>query len=123
MSLSPKEITGIEELVASGHLIQVSIEQNGERIVIGGSTPAETLAQSESLTAVSAPLAGTVTFDASAIGLEVAEGDAIARLRVLDAETPVVAPVAGRIAAVLATDGDLVGYGAELLLIATEADA
>jgi len=53
----------------------------------------------------------------------VGQGDEIARLSVLDVETSVTAPRSGRVAAILAQDGTLIGYGAELILLEPEETA
>lgn len=120
MPLSRNEIAYLEQVVATGRLAEVRIEQGGERVVIGGEGPAGTTAD---LVPVTAPLAGTVSFSGSETGQRVAAGDNVATLTVLDAKTPVPAPVGGRIVALLAEEGTLVGFGAEVLLIEPEGKA
>jgi biotin carboxyl carrier protein len=116
LSLSRTEIADIEKIIESSGLSEVRIEQNGESIVIGATKPAEML-KTEDLIAIAAPLAGTVSLDRANSGQQVAQGDVLARISVLGAETPIAAPQPGRIAAILVEDGGLVGYGAELILL------
>jgi len=107
-------------LVRSSRLAEVRIERDGKVLVIGGSettAPAITAARVAELAAVEAPIAGTVSLGPNRTGNRVTAGDALAHIRVLDTETPVLAPNNGRIVAVSAEDGDLVAYGQDLFLI------
>ena len=117
MPLTQSEIENIEKLVTGSRLTEIVIEQDGARTVIGGppaaSPPAEPVV-------IAAPLTGTVSFAGLTAGGAVESGDIVARLTVLGDETPVTAPQTGRVAAILAEEGALVGYGAELLLIEPE---
>jgi len=115
LPLTPSEVKNIEELVASGRLTEIVIEQDGIRTVIGGTPPAPV----DSI-AITAPSTGTVIFGDTVIGKIVERGDEIAQLSVLGTETAVPSPQSGRVAAILAKDGVLVGYGAELILLEPE---
>ena len=114
MRLTPAEVANIEKLVEDGRLTEIMIEQDGERVVIGGAIPAAELNEP---IAIVAPVAGTVSFGGTAVGQPVAQDDIVATVGVLDTETSVTAPVSGRIEAILVKDGALVGYGAELILL------
>ncbi len=120
MTLNPSEVAKIEKLVDGGHLTEVVIEQDGEHIVIGG---ADLASISVDPVAVLAPVAGSVALGDTVIGRVVGQGDEIARLSVLDVETSVTAPQSGRVAAILAQDGALIGYGADIILIEPEKTA
>ena len=120
MPLSRDEIEKIEQIVESSRLTEVRIERDGEVLVIGGAetaAPAVSAAHVAELVAVEASIAGTVCLEPDQSGSHVAAGDALAQIRVLDAETPVLAPTDGRVVAVTAEDGALVAYGQDLFLI------
>lgn len=119
MPLTPSEIENIEKLVTGGRLTEIVIEQDGARTVIGGAAAAAAPRPAQPI-AVTASLSGTIAFGGVAVGQSVESGAIIASLRVLDDETPIPAPQAGRVVAILAEEGALVGYGAELILIEPE---
>ena len=119
VSLTPTEIANIESVIESSNLTEVSVEQNGERVVIGGTTPAQA-SNYQSPVIVSAPVTGTVCLGAISVGQHISEGDLLARLQVLGSETSISAPVSGRIAAIFVDDGGLAAYGTDLLLIEPE---
>lgn len=118
MPLTPSEVEYIEKLVAGSRLTEIVIEQDGMRTKIGGSPPAPV-----DPVAIIAPSTGTVTFGDTVVGNFVERGDEIARLSVLGSETPVPSPQSGRVAAILAEEGVLVGYGTELILLEREASS
>ena len=120
MPLTPSEVAKLEEFVEASRLTEVVIDQDGIRAVIGHK-PQESKA-AEPVTIV-APVAGTVAFEPLAIGRSVSAGDTVARLSALDEETTVTASQSGRIAALLAVDGTLVGYGDELIQLDPEISA
>jgi biotin carboxyl carrier protein len=116
--LTSSEIENIEKLIAGGRLTEIVIEQDGRRTVIGGSPPA--LADP---IAITAPSTGTITFGDTIVGKLVEHGHEIAQLSVLGSDLPVTSPQSGRITAILAEQGTLVGYGTELILLVPEASS
>lgn len=119
MSLTPTEIANIESVIESSDLTEVSVEQNGERLVIGGAAPAQA-SKYQNPMIVSAPVTGTVCLGAISVGQHVTENDLLAQLQVLSSETPITASAPGRIAAIFVGDGELAAYGTDLLLIEPE---
>ena len=117
MPLTPTEIANIETLVETSRLTGIVIEQGGTRTVIGGRPPA---LEPTDPVMIAAPVAGTVAFEDLQLGQIVDAGVVVAHLNVLDDVTPVTAPQPGRIAAILAADGALVGYGADLIQLDPE---
>ena len=117
MPLTPTEIANIETLVETSRLTRVMIEQGGTRTVIGGRPPAP---EPTDPVMIAAPVAGTVAFEDLQLGQIVDAGVVVAHLSVLDDVTPVTAPQPGRIAAILAADDALVGYGADLIQLDPE---
>lgn len=105
-------------MVAGGRLTEIVIEQDGMRTVIGGPPPAPVHP-----IAITAPSTGTITFGGTTLGSFVNCGDKIAQLSVLGSYTPVSSPQTGHIAAILAEEGALVGYGTELALIDPKASS
>ena len=119
MSLSPSKIANIKRIVDTSGLIEVHIEQDGEHIIIGATTPTPAI-QAHNVIAITASAAGTISLESKADDNRVATGDHLANLHVLGTTLPIPAPASGRIAAVLIEDGSLVSYGAELFLIEPE---
>lgn len=119
MSLSRAEIASIERAIEGSSLTEVHIEQNGERIVIGSVALAQTSEHQRAIT-VTAPTVGTLFLEAATVGQRVAQNDRLARLHVLETETPITASATGRIAAIFVDDGELIAYGADLFLIEPE---
>ncbi len=119
MSLTPLEISSIEKLIRASWLTEVKIVQNGEPVVIGGASSGSIAAQVEPV-AVNAPMVGSIFLGNTQVGQRVTEGDILAQLNVLERETPVTAPVSGRITAILAEDKSLVAYGVAIFLIEPE---
>jgi biotin carboxyl carrier protein len=117
LPLSPSEIENIKKLITGSRLTEIIIEQDGARTVIGGATATLQTAQP---IAVTAPRTGTIVLGGLEVGQSVADGEIVARLHVLEDETPIPAPQAGRVLAILAEEGALVSYGAELILIEPE---
>ena len=122
MPLAKSEIVKIERVLKDSSLTEVHIEQDGERVVIGGAAPADA-PRDHDVIAIAAPAAGTIFLGSTSDGAAVAEGDSLAGLHVLDAEIAIQAPASGRIAAILVEDGSLVSYGTELFLIEPEEGA
>lgn len=55
---------------------------------------------------------------AAQVGARVAEGDEIIVLEAMKMELPVLAPASGRVSAVLVAEGDMVGEGQTLAMLA-----
>ena len=117
MTITPTEVADIEKLVQGSRLTEVTIEQNGTSMVIGGSSTASK--PLEPFTII-APLPGTIIFEHLTTGQTIKAGDVVGQLSVLDDKTPITTPHAGRIAAILAADGTLVSYGTDLIQLHPE---
>ena len=119
VSLSPTEIANIEHVIEGSSLTEVQIEQNGERIVIGGAALAQTSEHQRVIT-VTAPTVGTIYLGTTSAGQRVTEGDQLGQLHILKTKMPITALASGRIAAIFVDDGELAAYGADLFLIQPE---
>jgi len=110
--LTDTEIANIKKLVEQSRLTEVVIQQNGKRAIFSSRETAPKLAKPF---AIVAPQTGTITFESLEIDQAVETGDVLAHISVLNDETLVRAPRAGRIASILVSDGALVNYGTGLM--------
>jgi len=133
MPLPTEDLEEIQRIVDSGRLREVRIARGAASVTIlasgglaslvSGGLASGVAPQGASALPPVAPVGvdadrvGTLVLGRARVGDRVAAGDALAQLRVLDRDTPVAAPVAGRLAAIFADDGDLVAYGQALFAI------
>lgn len=122
--VSANEETALRQILAASTCVALAVDIAGQPYFryrgVGADDNAIPTVR-RGLAFVGAPSAGTVKWSCG-VGETVTAGDEIGALTVLDQSRPVIAGAAGRVSALLVSDGDLVGHGAALAAIVAESE-